>query len=101
MGTVCNSWIENRFVSITHRISVAGTENSPEKIRDARFALSTKAKEVFSPKQVKEMFELDFVEGRNTNRTASWEDTRFLKLLENEILTTRGWPLCYASSTKV
>ena len=85
VGTVCNSWIENEFVSVTHRISAAGTKNSPEKIGDARFAFSTKAKEVFSPKQVKEMFELDFVEGRNTNRTASWEDTRFLELLENEI----------------
>ena len=53
----------------------------------ATFALKSRAKEVFSPSQVREMFELDFQErckGKN-ERSLSIEDQRFLKILDQGV----------------
>ena len=49
----------------------------------ATFALNSRVKEVFSPAQVNEMFELDFQErcGAKSDQSLSVEDQKFLKIL--------------------
>ena len=58
---------------------------SHENRSSARFVLSTNAKEILNPFQVRQMMEIDFVEPKGKHLDLSVEDHKFVKLLSDGI----------------
>ena len=97
IGTICHSAAKHEYVS--HRLSCFPISDYPTKTTQdevdsidletlhghAKLVYSTKAKEVFSPAQVKRMFELDFIENSGKTCELSANDRKFVDTLSQHI----------------
>ena len=90
VGRVCRSPQASDEVdgSFANRTVVDELDSNP--FTDTNFAFESRAKEVFSPSKVEEMFQLDFHErSADVNPTSlSVEDRRFVKIMEEGIHKT-------------
>lgn len=94
VGVVCHSESDmSEPRSTTHRI-VAVVGNKDIHVKDqqiscnpvGKFVYGTRANEVIQPRQISEMFELDFVEKNSRYQSLSADDMKFMKLMSEQIV---------------